>query len=117
MSTENQINKTELRQILLVRKAELERLSGQSEGAREAVELDQTRQGRLSRQDAMMQQEMAKETNRRRQTDMVKINAALEKIESDDYGYCINCDEPIAPARLRLDPAIITCINCASGQN
>jgi DnaK suppressor protein len=75
--------------------------------------LDQTTQGRLSRQDALLQQEMAKETERRRQKDLERIKAALLRVDTDDYGYCISCDEEISAARLKLDPAIITCIDCA----
>lgn len=108
------INLESLRKSLLGRKAELERLSKISAESREAVELDQTRQGRLSRQDALMQQEMAKETERRRQADLQRVEAALSRLETDDdYGYCIRCGEPIAPKRLELDPALTVCIDCA----
>lgn len=113
MTDRQDINIGALRKILVERKKEIERLSAQSAESREAVELDQTRQGRLSRQDALMQQEMAKETERRRQTDLKRIGSALERIETDDYGYCVKCDEEIAAKRLELDPAITTCIDCA----
>lgn len=115
MSDDRQdINITALRKILLERKEDLLRLRAQSAEARSAVELDQTRQGRLSRQDALMQQEMAKETERRRIVEMQRIEAALKRMETDDYGYCLNCDEEIAARRLELDPAVPTCIGCAS---
>ena len=105
-----------LRKALLDRKAELQQASADSAENREAVELDQTRQGRLSRQDALMQQEMAKETERRRQADIQRIDAALKRMETPDYGYCIRCDEPIAAKRLELDPAVLACIDCAEGR-
>lgn len=108
------IDKNRLKKLLLERQSELERLIEISKSSCEPVELDQTRQGRLSRQDALMQQEMAKETNRRREADLNRIFLALEKIESDDYGYCVKCDEMIALKRLELDPSILICINCAS---
>lgn len=108
------INFEALRVALQERKAELTRLSKISAESREAVELDQTRQGRLSRQDALMQQEMAKETERRRQADLQRIETALTRLAGDpDYGYCARCGEPIAAKRLELDPAITTCIDCA----
>jgi DnaK suppressor protein len=110
----NDLDLDALKNSLLERKQELERLSAISSGAREAVELDQTTQGRLSRQDALQQQEMAKETERRRQTDAKRIDAALERMESGNYGYCVSCDEEISEKRLQLDPAIATCIDCAS---
>ncbi|WP_415056414.1 TraR/DksA family transcriptional regulator [Halopseudomonas sp.] len=31
----------------------------------------------------------------------------------DDYGYCDACGEPVAPGRLRIDPAVSLCIGCA----
>ncbi|MCB9990937.1 MAG: TraR/DksA C4-type zinc finger protein [Rhodospirillales bacterium] len=113
MTDRTDINIDALRQLLLARRADLEAHSKGSAESRDAVELDQTRQGRLSRQDALMQQEMAKETERRRQLDIQRIGAALGRMECGDYGYCARCDEPIAAKRLELDPALATCINCA----
>mgnify|MGYP001423782942 CR=1 FL=1 len=112
MSREN-IDIKALKQRLLDTKDELERLSRISVESRAPVELDQTTQGRLSRQDALLQQEMAKETERRRQKDLERIKAALQRMENDDYGYCISCDEEISYACLKLDPALTTCIDCA----
>jgi DnaK suppressor protein len=113
MTDRKDINIDDLRKSLIARKAELLRLSGISEGARDTVELDQTLQGRLSRMDAMQQQEMAKETERRRQAEVQRIDMALSRIDTDDYGYCVSCDEEIAARRLELEPSIATCINCA----
>ncbi len=104
---------TALKADLLKRQEELARLSTISKDSRAPVELDQTTQGRLSRQDALIQQEMAKETDRRRQIDGQRIAAALKRMESDDYGYCVTCDEEISEARLKLDPSLATCIDCA----
>lgn len=84
------------------------------EDAAKPVELDQTRVGRVSRMDAMQQQAMAQESDRRRTLELQRIRAALERIEAGDYGYCLSCDEPIAPQRLRVDPAAMQCIGCAS---
>ena len=98
---------------LLQRKKELEEHSAKSKDTRQPVELDQTVQGRLSRQDAMMQQSMALATERKRAEEIARINAALQRIENDDFGYCVTCDEEISEARLNNDPAVPTCINCA----
>jgi len=98
-------------------RTELEQLSDKSAQTRDAVELDQTKMGRLSRQDALLQQEMAKETERRRGSDRTRIEMALRRIDEDEYGYCLMCDELIANKRLELDPAVVTCIKCASGAN
>lgn len=90
------------------------------ESSREAastVELDQTRVGRLSRMDALQGQAMSKATRQRREIELQRITAALKRIESGDYGYCMECDEEIASARLDIDPAAPLCINCASKQD
>ena len=80
----------------------------------ETVELDQTRVGRLSRMDALQGQAMSQETNRRRQVQLINIDAALSRIGEGKYGYCQNCDEEIAVKRLEIDPATPLCITCAS---
>lgn len=116
MTERQDINIDELRKRLLDKKTELLASSERSAGSRAAVELDQTRQGRLSRMDAMQQQEMAKETERRRRIDLQRIESALARIEIGDYGYCVKCDEDIASGRLAFDPAIATCVDCAAGR-
>ncbi len=77
------------------------------------VELDQSRVGRLSRMDALQGQAMAKETERRRKNELSRIEAALTRVENDDYGYCVTCDEEISEKRLELDPSAPFCIDCA----
>ena len=56
---------------------------------------------------------MAQDAERRRKIELQRIDSALERIESGDYGYCLNCDEEIPLARLEFDPAVATCVNCA----
>jgi len=77
------------------------------------VELDQQRVGRLSRMDALQGQEMARAAERRRDTEIRKIDAALARLDSGDYGWCVRCGDEIAAERLRLDPAVPVCIDCA----
>ena len=82
--------------------------------AAETVELDQTRVGRLSRMDAMQAQAMSQETNRRRTEELQRIAVALRRLDDDEFGYCLHCDEPIARARLEANPTATLCIGCAS---
>jgi DnaK suppressor protein len=77
------------------------------------VTLEQDAVGRLSRIDAMQMQAMALATRDRRRTEKERILAALRRIESGDYGWCVACGEDIAPARLRNDPTATHCISCA----
>jgi len=98
---------------LLALSGELEAVAQTNAQAAQTVELDQQRVGRLSRMDALQQQAMGQETERRRKLERRRIAAALERIESGAYGYCLCCDDAIAPARLTFDPATTLCIGCA----
>ena len=77
------------------------------------VELDQTRLGRLSRMDALQAQAMSQASGRRRELMLKKIDAALRRLERDEYGYCQHCEASIAPKRLEFDPVAGLCIGCA----
>ncbi len=79
------------------------------------VTLDQQSVGRLSRMDALQGQAMARATQARRQAQRQRIAAAFARIEEGEYGYCVECGEEIAPARLELDPTVPTGIACARG--
>ena len=104
------------RQQLLQLQKDLAGLKTIAAAASGIVELDQTSVGRLSRMDALQGQAMSREQVRRRELELQKISTALRRIEADDYGYCLDCDEPIAIQRLTLDPAATLCIRCASAR-
>lgn len=97
---------------LMQMRDELASLSDISADARKPVALDQTSVGRLSRMDAMQGQAMQLETERRRQAERQRIDAALARIEDGDFGYCLVCDEEISGKRLAHDPSVATCIDC-----
>ena len=95
------------------RLTELEELSEGSRDSRDAVDLDQSRVGRLSRMDALQQQAMQQAAEARREVERQRIQAALRLIEEDLYGDCVRCGDEIALKRLRFDPSLITCVECA----
>jgi len=41
-----------------------------------------------------------------------RLSAALERLNSGDYGTCIECEEAISPVRLRVLPEVQTCVRC-----
>jgi DnaK suppressor protein len=41
-----------------------------------------------------------------------RITAALDRINTGEYGTCVECGETIAPARLRALPEVQTCVRC-----
>ncbi len=102
------------RRRLEARREELKALQEISAGSRDAVELDQTSVGRVSRIDAIQQQQMALASERKRREELVRIDAALQRIADGSYGECLVCEEPIAEKRLEFDPSIATCIDCAA---
>ena len=93
-------------------RGELEALSRSTREDRAPVELDQQAVGRLSRMDAIQRQSMdlAKEERRRRRLRL--LDAALDRLAADDYGYCLACGRDIAFERLEADPAAARCIDC-----
>lgn len=103
----------QIRQQLLRLKSELQELEETFKETNKPLELDQARVGRLSRMDAMQAQEMALEASRRRQSQLLKVEGALRRIESGEYGYCFVCGEEIDIRRLSVDPANTRCMECA----
>ncbi|MEM9972238.1 MAG: TraR/DksA family transcriptional regulator [Pseudomonadota bacterium] len=77
------------------------------------VVLDQQSVGRLSRMDALQRQALAQATQRRRNARRTRINGALSRMKADEFGFCEECGDDIAEARLRLDPTVTLCVECA----
>jgi len=46
-----------------------------------------------------------------------KINRALSRIETGDYGICVECGEPIPEKRLEALPFTEYCVSCAEKLN
>ena len=96
--------------------SELRGLDETSKASAQPVTLDQASVGRLSRMDAMQSQQMAVETSRRRREELLKVEGALRRIETGEYGCCFVCGEPIDIRRLAVAPTSTRCVNCAAEQ-
>lgn len=46
------------------------------------------------------------------QTNLVKIEEALKRIEDGEYGRCLSCGKDIPEGRLEILPFTIHCIDC-----
>ena len=97
----------------------LEALSKEVNGALNAsmdsanvVVLD-TAFGRLSRMDAMQNQQMALELRRRQENQLLRIKNALKRMDQGRYGLCGKCKQPIAEERLEISPDTVVCVRCA----
>ncbi len=104
----------QIRQTLKALRDELTASDEQASNNAETVELDQAKVGRLSRMDALQMQAMAAENLRRRQIQLRRIDAALNRLDRGEYGLCRECELDIAPGRLEADPAALLCIDCAN---
>ncbi len=103
------------RNLIHGRLAELDQEDALGREGQSTVVLDQQAVGRLSRQDALLNQSMAKATQARRDGSRRALHAALQRLEEGEFGYCDECGEAITPRRLELDPTAVRCISCASG--
>lgn len=112
MKALNAANLEELKRRLLELQTELgEQLSDSLEASR-IVTLDQTTVGRISRMDAMQQQNMAISTRGKTKLRFHKVQSALRTIAANEYGYCHRCDEAIPLRRLLAQPEATLCIQC-----
>ncbi|MFC1610411.1 TraR/DksA family transcriptional regulator [Myxococcota bacterium] len=82
------------------------------EAASKPVILDQSSVGRLSRMDAMQVQQMAKASLRSHQLRLKQVGQALRLSETDEYGACRRCEEPIGFRRLKARPETPFCLRC-----
>ncbi len=102
-----------LQQCLLSLQQELKQLLSTTEEGARPVDMGQPI-GRLSRIDAMQQQNMAKASRRSHELRLQQIAAALRTIQDGEYGLCKECDEPIGYGRLSARPETPFCVNCQS---
>lgn len=108
------IDTAAFRRQLLELRDELQGLELAGAEAAQVVELDQAKVGRLSRMDAMQVQAMAKASVQRRERTLLLIEAALNRIDKGEFGYCLNCEEQIPVKRLQFDPTALRCVDCAN---
>ena len=73
--------------------------------------------GRVTRTDAIQQQQTALTGLRRAREKLVFLDRALRKLDEGTFGECTACGEPIAWKRLKARPDANLCIECAQGQS
>jgi DnaK suppressor protein len=98
---------------------ELERTERSMEASREAakpVQLDQTSVGRLSRMDAIQNQQMSAELHSREESRHALLLDALDRMDRGEYGQCTRCQQPIPFGRLLVLPEARTCAGCGGAE-
>ena len=83
-----------------------------SADAAKPVELDQPAMGRVSRIDAIQQQQMLEANRGAQAARLQQVRAALHRFQEDEYGECASCGEEIAYARLEAQPEAPFCLAC-----
>ncbi|MFP7570830.1 TraR/DksA family transcriptional regulator [Marivita sp. S2033] len=111
----NETERARFRADILARLEDLAAEDTLGRGAQSVVSLDQQSVGRLSRQDALLNQSMAKASQSRRDRLRTALHAALDRLNHGTFGECEDCGEEIAHKRLELDPTATRCIECAFG--
>jgi len=108
--TKQQIDelKTELEDLSKKTVAQIEKLEESSR----PVSLDESI-GRLSRMDAINQQNMAMAGLESAKQRLTLIEAALVRLADGEYGLCLLCKKPISWERLQAKPEALACIKCA----
>ena len=114
MSNRTDINVPALKAKLIAERKDLLHDAEVTADERAPVILDQTSVGRLSRMDALQNQAIQLEAERRREVELTRIDAALQRIADGTYGTCVSCGEAVEPKRLETDPSTPLCIDCAS---
>ena len=107
--------RAELRADLETLRAQLTAYLTDGSDSADTVELDQSRMGRVSRNDALQQQQMAKAGIRRSELRLQRVGAAIDRYDDEpgEYGVCPDCAEDIAFRRLKAFPESIFCVTCA----
>ncbi len=103
----------ELAQRLRDLESELTQQKSASRDGTRPVDLDEPI-GRLSRMDAMQQQQMSQAHARRLDIRLQQVRAALNKLDRGEYGECNLCGELIGYPRLSVKPESPLCLPCQS---
>jgi RNA polymerase-binding transcription factor len=69
--------------------------------------------GRVTRTDAIQQQQTALTGLRRAKELIAFLESALRKLDAGTYGDCVACGGPIAIKRLKAKPDARICMECA----
>jgi DnaK suppressor protein len=103
----------ELESVLESLKQDLTRLLADTSEAADPVDLDEPI-GRLSRMDAMQQQQMQAANRQAATRKRQQVSAALGRLAAGEYGDCQSCGEPIGYPRLSASPEAPFCLDCQS---
>jgi DnaK suppressor protein len=73
--------------------------------------------GRLTRNDAMQDQQMALHLRRQLELQQTQLQTALDRVRKGTFGVCVLCKEPIDKGRLDVMPESPLCMPCLKKRN
>jgi DnaK suppressor protein len=106
--------KNNIYEVLKVLQISLECDLEEAKKSSQPVELDQQAFGRLSRMDAIQQQQMQASGVRRLEKRLVLVKSAILRMNTNEFCMCVECEELISFNRLKVKPEALMCINCAT---
>ncbi|MCF6206478.1 MAG: TraR/DksA C4-type zinc finger protein [Sulfurovum sp.] len=69
--------------------------------------------GRLTRMEAMAEQEVNQKILEESTLRLTRLNNALLRIDKPSFGICIECEEEIGIERMKIRPESVRCVACA----
>lgn len=69
--------------------------------------------GRLTRLEAMNARSISEASLLLTEKVLVRLTSLLSRIDEEDFGLCVECEEEIEMNRLRAMPEAVRCIGCA----
>ncbi len=69
--------------------------------------------GRVSRMDAINNKSVTESALRQAEEKLNKLNFVLGEVDSDNFGKCVQCNQPIPLGRILFRPESSHCVNCA----
>ena len=69
--------------------------------------------GRISRMDAINNKSVNEAALNTARQKLVKLEFALSKVDQEDFGICIVCNQTIPEGRLMFMPESARCVSCA----
>lgn len=70
--------------------------------------------GRLTRAEAMAEQEVNNRVLEEANLRLVRLNNAHLRIDKEMFGICLECEEEIALGRMLIRPESLRCVDCAT---
>ena len=69
--------------------------------------------GRVSRMDAINNRSVVQAALRKAEEKLVALKRVHEKLDGEDFGVCLKCNNEIPLGRILIRPESLLCVNCA----